>query len=911
MKKLWEELNTLIAHAQCKCNCTCGFFNPYPRGETKRGQAEQSLMIESTAFSVNRSGGNPFRTNFGQQTNTTDNTGYTNFNQQGNNTGNNNYRGGYSGRFKVQQRKRIAANVHGGQGENGIESGDGNNVQMEEHDRTMQNLTKEQYNQLLSILENFHAGNGGNELKAGAVNFAGISAYSTHFGSGFNLYECSKSVADSWILDSGASNHMKYNKSMLSNVKILVYPFLVTLPNGYKVKVTLMGDIVMSPRFTLKRVLFVPSFKFNLISVHCLTVQLDCFVIFTKFSCILLQAPSLKRPLAIRESKDGLYLYTSDSCKSNTSEFCKSNPLVLEKSSSIPNKGDIITQSISYSVSSSSSVSPHSVSHITPSLHNSISSTIPRSHTSLHECNKDVKNSHVQNERNISPTCNASMTDKTMIDLLWHNRLGHVPFVKMRGIESIPVHFSTKQPFICPICPMPRQNRLPFSERTIATTKIFEILHVDLGGPYHVPTHDKKRYFITLVDDYSRCTWTHLLSCKSNALQVVKAFSAMVKNQFNCSIKTTRTDNGLEFINSEIASFLQFEGIIHQKTCPYTPQQNGIVERKYKYLPETAKALLYQSKLPMQYWGECILTSTYLINRLPSTTLKNECPLELLYKRKPKYSHLKSFGCLCFPTTLKTHKDKFESRSIPYVFVGYPFGKKGYKVLNLVTKRIHVSRDVIFHISVFPFALHSSSNRVFPSFPQVDSDLAQDLFPSHGSASVPSSPSPSLPTMSPDASSPGPSEPNTHTTSNSEEHSFFLNNNETFSNNTPSSTVQEPNENLGRPSRTLKVPTYLKDYNYSLPKLQINHPDSPSSSNRSTTSPSFNISIPNAKCVSLNALSSDGQQLIRTISHETEPSSYEEAAADPAWQAAMHQKFEALYANHIGPLCHSQLEKGQ
>ncbi|XP_019253971.1 PREDICTED: uncharacterized protein LOC109232671 [Nicotiana attenuata] len=140
MKKLWEELNTLNAHAQCKCNCTCGakanmqkaerdrrliqflmklkevytivrgsilMMNPLPSlaqtfliliQEEKQREVKPNnqLMIESTALSVNRSRGNSFRTNFGQQTNTTD-TSYTNFNQQGNKTGNNNYKGGYPG----------------------------------------------------------------------------------------------------------------------------------------------------------------------------------------------------------------------------------------------------------------------------------------------------------------------------------------------------------------------------------------------------------------------------------------------------------------------------------------------------------------------------------------------------------------------------------------------------------------------------------------------------------------------------------------------------------------------------------------------------------------------------------------------------------------------------------------------
>ena len=93
------------------------------------------------------------------------------------------------------------------------------------------------------------------------------------------------------------------------------------------------------------------------------------------------------------------------------------------------------------------------------------------------------------------------------------------------------------------------------------------------------------------------------------------------------------------------------------------------------------------------------------MNRLPSKAIQNKTPFEVLYQKPPTYSHLRSFGCLCYPTTLKTHKDKFEPRSVPHIFIGYPFNTKGYKVLNVSTKKVHISRDVLFHESIFPFAL--------------------------------------------------------------------------------------------------------------------------------------------------------------------------------------------------------------
>lgn len=257
---------------------------------------------------------------------------------------------------------------------------------------------------------------------------------------------------------------------------------------------------------------------------------------------------------------------------------------------------------------------------------------------------------------------------------------------------------------------MARQAKLPFpTKSTVSTTSSFDLLHMYLRGPYHVPTHNNYKYFLTIVDDFSRSIWTHLLSSKSNTLQTIKSFISLVENQFKNTVKSIRTDNGAEFINNETNIYLQIKGIIHQRIYPYTSQQNGVVERKHKHLLEVARALLYQSKLPTTYWGECILTVTYLINRLPNSVLDNKTPFGKLHHICPSYSHLRSFGCLCF-STLRTYKNELDPRSTPHIFVGYPCNTKRYKVLDLSTKKIHVSRDVTFQENIFPFALSESDS---------------------------------------------------------------------------------------------------------------------------------------------------------------------------------------------------------
>ena len=127
----------------------------------------------------------------------------------------------------------------------------------------------------------------------------------------------------------------------------------------------------------------------------------------------------------------------------------------------------------------------------------------------------------------------------------------------------------------------------------------------------------------------------------------------MVQRQFNAKIQILRTDNGKEYFNSILVHYLSQQGIVHQSTCVDTPQQNGVAEWKNRHLLEVARSLLFSTNVPSHFWGEAILTATYLINRMPSRILKHQILSQLLRTSFPHtqilpHLPLKIFGCCAF-----------------------------------------------------------------------------------------------------------------------------------------------------------------------------------------------------------------------------------------------------------------------
>jgi|UniRef100_A0A2N9IT17 hypothetical protein len=188
----------------------------------------------------------------------------------------------------------------------------------------------------------------------------------------------------------------------------------------------------------------------------------------------------------------------------------------------------------------------------------------------------------------------------------------------------------------------------------------------------------------------------------------------MVENQFGRKIQIFQCDGGGKFSLQAFLTHLNMCGIVQHVSCPGTPEQNGVAERKHRHIVETGLTMLFHARLPKNLWIEAFMTAVYLINRLPSSKLAMDTPFFKLHGVHPDYNSLKVFQSRCFPYLRDYAKNKFEPKSYPCIFIGYSPLHKGYRCLHPPTKRVYLSRHVVFDEGILPYtdprALFSSTS---------------------------------------------------------------------------------------------------------------------------------------------------------------------------------------------------------
>ena len=170
---------------------------------------------------------------------------------------------------------------------------------------------------------------------------------------------------------------------------------------------------------------------------------------------------------------------------------------------------------------------------------------------------------------------------------------------------------------VCGECQIGKQIRMSHQMLEHQTTsKVLELLHMDLMRPMQVESLGGKRYALVVVDDYSRYTWVNFIREKSDAFDVFKELCIQIQREKGSNVVRIRSDHGREFENSKFNDFCSTEGIKHEYSSPITPQQNGVVERKNRTIQESARVMLQAKNMPYHFWAKAMNTACYIHNRV-------------------------------------------------------------------------------------------------------------------------------------------------------------------------------------------------------------------------------------------------------------------------------------------------------
>ena len=285
--------------------------------------------------------------------------------------------------------------------------------------------------------------------------------------------------------------------------------------------------------------------------------------------------------------------------------------------------------------------------------------------------------------------------DNELPSYLWHCRLGHINENRITKLHKL----GNLGPFdyesfgTCESCLLGKMTKSPFTGKGERAKQLLELIHTDVCGPMSIQARGGYQYFITFIDDYSRYGYLYLMKYKSEAFEKFKEFRNEVEKQLGKSIKTLRSDRGGEYLSQEFQGYLRGHGILSQWTPPYTPQHNGVSERRNRTLLDMVRTMMAFADLPKSFWGYALETAVYILNRVPSKTV-DLTPFELFYGKKPNLTYFKIWGCPAY--VKRTMSDKLETKSDKCLFIGYPKESIGYSFYLPSEQKVFVSKHAVF-----------------------------------------------------------------------------------------------------------------------------------------------------------------------------------------------------------------------
>jgi len=232
------------------------------------------------------------------------------------------------------------------------------------------------------------------------------------------------------------------------------------------------------------------------------------------------------------------------------------------------------------------------------------------------------------------------------------------------------------------------------SKIPIRSKRKLEVIYSDVCGPFEVKSLGGNSYFVSLIDEFTRKIWIYLIKQKSKVFNIFKKFKLLSEKQSDKVIKVLRTDGGGEYNSHEFQVFCDEEGIIHEVKSTYTPQHNGVAERRNRTILNMARSMIKGKRMPHYFWGEETSIAVYILNRCPTKRLQGYTPEEAWSEKKPSVSHFRIFSSLCFKHAPKQIRKKLDDKAEPMILIGYhPTG--AYKLYDPRMWKAVISRDVL------------------------------------------------------------------------------------------------------------------------------------------------------------------------------------------------------------------------
>ncbi|KAI3718388.1 hypothetical protein L6452_19257 [Arctium lappa] len=285
---------------------------------------------------------------------------------------------------------------------------------------------------------------------------------------------------------------------------------------------------------------------------------------------------------------------------------------------------------------------------------------------------------------------------------LWHKKFSHLNFssldklVKLNLVKGLP-SLKFNKDHLCSACEMGKMKRSSHKTKSENNCpRPLHMLHMDLCGPISVQSLAGKKYILVLIDEFSRFTWIEFIRAKSDVPDILIRLLKRLQVLFSSKVQKLRNDNGTEFKNAKINSYLSEEGITPNFSAARTPQQNGVVERKNRTLVEAARTMLAGSDISTNFWAEAVATACFTQNRATIVKRFQKTSYEVINSRKPNVKYFHFFGCRCYILNDRESLGKFDKKADEGKFIGYSLASKAFRVFNLRTRTIQESINITF-----------------------------------------------------------------------------------------------------------------------------------------------------------------------------------------------------------------------